>query len=309
MIKNIFSKTAAALFSFVILVSCSDSSDDLNKEKEMRLIRQYLESKNINAEPKASGLYFISTQEGSGAKAKLDNWVVISYTARLINDRIFDTTDEGIARSNNIFSTSLLYGTRRLNVATLAIKGVQEGLVMMREGGRATLIIPSHLGFGSSGTAAIPGYSTLVYDIELIRVIDNPEVYEKELIDNYILLYNDSTHLVVTKKESGLYYIELLEGTGEDVPADSERVSVFYHGTLTDGRVFDSNIGGSVFRFNIGSNQTIAGFEEAIKHMTKAGRARAVIPSSLGYGPEGSGAKIVGYTPLVFDLELVNIEE
>lgn len=309
MVKNIFIKIAVVFISSAFIISCSDSSDDLNAEKEMRLLRQYMESKSIDSEPKASGLYYIPTNEGSGAVAGLNKWVVISYTARLINDRIFDTTDESIARSHNIFSSSLLYGTRRINVDNLSIKGVQEGLLMMREGGRATLIIPSNLGFGSSGTAAVPGYSTLVYDIELITVIDDPEVYETELIDSYISLYNDSTHLIVTEKESGLFYIELLEGTGEETPAETERVSLFYHGTLTDGRVFDSNIGGSVFSFNIGANQTIAGFEEAVKLMKKEGRSRIIVPSSLGYGVEGSGSRIVGYTPLVFDLELVNITE
>jgi FKBP-type peptidyl-prolyl cis-trans isomerase FkpA len=308
MIKDIFLKTVVVFIYGALAISCSDSNEDINKEKEMRLLKQYLESKSIDAEPKASGLYYISAGDGTGAVAGFDKWVVISYTARLINDRIFDTTDEGIARSNSIYSTSLLYGSRRLNVAGLAIKGVQEGLGMMREGGRATLIIPSHLAFGSAGTAAVPGYSTLVYDIELIKVIDDPVVYEKELIDNYIALYNDSTHLVVTEKESGLYYIELVEGDGES-PVEPKRVSVYYHGTLTDGRVFDSNMGGSVFSFNIGSNQTIAGFEEAVKLMNKEGRARAVVPSSLGYGVEGSGAKIVGFTPLVFDLKLVNIAD
>jgi FKBP-type peptidyl-prolyl cis-trans isomerase len=309
MVNNIFLKITVVFISSALFISCSDGTDDLNKEKEMRLLKQYMESEKIDVQPQASGLYYISVEEGTGAVAGLNKWVVISYTAKLINDRIFDTTDESIARSNYIYSTSLLYGTRRLNLATLGIKGVQEGLVMMREGGRAKLIIPSHLGFGSAGTAAVPGYSTLIYDIELKRVIDDPEIYEKELIDNYISLYNDSTHLVVTKRESGLFFIELVEGTGEEVPAETNRVSVYYRGTLTDGRLFDSNMGGSLFSFNIGANQTIAGFEEAVKLMTKEGRARAVVPSALGYGPEGSGAKIVGFTPLVFDLELVNITE
>jgi FKBP-type peptidyl-prolyl cis-trans isomerase len=75
----------------------------------MRLLRQYMESKSIDAEPKASGLYYISAREGTGAVAGLNKWVVISYTARLINDRIFDTTDESIARSNNFFIIPALW--------------------------------------------------------------------------------------------------------------------------------------------------------------------------------------------------------
>jgi FKBP-type peptidyl-prolyl cis-trans isomerase len=297
----------AVISSFFIL-SCNDRDDELQKEKELRLLKQYLELKSISVEPVSSGLYFIPTFEGTGAKPQQQHWVIIRYTGRLVNDRMFDTTEENKARNNNIYSSSIMYGDKRLPIASLPVKGVQEGLMLMNEGSRATLIIPSHLAFGKEGAGIVPSYSTLVYDIELVKVISNPELYEKEMIDDYIAQYNDSTHLVVEKKVSGLYYIEILEGTGENTPQPANRVSVYYEGRLTDGRVFDTNMGGTVMSFDIGALQMIEGFEEAVKLMKTEGRSRVVIPSSIGYGPLGSGTKIVGFTPLVFDLVLTAIE-
>jgi FKBP-type peptidyl-prolyl cis-trans isomerase FkpA len=313
MTKNCVPKITVTLISLLFLFSCNDSSDDLRKEKEMRLLRQYLELNNITVEPTASGLYYIPLSEGTGDKPGRNHWVIIRYTGKLINDKVFETTDEAVAISNKLHSTSVLYGNRRLSLESLSVQGVVEGLMMMREGGTATLILPSHLGFGSTATAVVPAYSTLVYEVELIRVINDPVEYEAEMIDDYLSMYADSTHLSdwveVKVEESKFYYLELVEGSGEEMPEDSDEVRVFYHGTLTDGRVFDSNMRGSAFNFVIGARSTIPGFEEAIKQMKKEGRSRVLIPSELGYGVIGSGMKITGYTPLVFELNLFDIKK
>ena len=308
MTRIIIVKYLVPVLILFMAFSCDDNSDHLQKEKEMRLLRQYLEAKNITTEPESSGLYFIPINEGSGIKPEKDHWVIIRYTAKTINDNIFDTTDEKVAISNNIYSASIIYGDKRLPLESANIAGVREGLLLMREGGRATLIIPSHLGYGSTGIGRLPAYSTLIYDIELVKVITDPAVYEKQIIDNYIAMYADSSHLEVNIMESGLYYIEISEGTGDNLPEEDDNVSVYYNGTLTDGRVFDSNTGSSAFTFTIGANQAIKGFEEGVKLMKKEGKSRLVIPSSIGYGEEGSGDKIPGFTPLVFDIKLADIQ-
>ncbi len=308
MARIIIVKYFVPVLILFMALSCDDNSDHLQKEKEMRLIKQYLEAKNITAEPESSGLYFIPVDEGTGIKPETGHWVITRYTAKTINDKIFDTTDEKVAKSNNIYSSSVMYGDRRFSLESTRIAGVREGLMMMREGASATLIIPSHLGFGSVGTGNIPPYSSLIFDIELVRVITDPAAYEDKIIENYIAMYADSSHLEVNKMESGLYYIEISEGTGDEFPEEENNVSVYYRGTLTDGRVFDSNIGSSVFTFTIGAYQTINGFEEGIKLMKKEGKSRLVIPSSIGYGEAGSGDNIPGFTPLVFDIKLIDIQ-
>jgi FKBP-type peptidyl-prolyl cis-trans isomerase FkpA len=158
-----------------------------------------------------------------------------------------------------------------------------------------------------SGTGLIPPYSTIIYDIELVRVIRDPEVYEQELIDDYIGLYSDSTHLSV-QHLNGIYFIELGQGTGETYPGEGDIARLYYRGTFTDGRVFDSNTGGNTLNITIGGKSVIPGFEEGVKLMKEEGRARIVLPSSLAYGPAGSGASIPGYTPLVFEVELVELQ-
>ncbi len=294
------------LFTGIIL-SCNDDSSDLQKEKEMRYLRQYISENGIEIEPERSGLYYIPVREGYGAKPSAGDWVIIRYTARTIFDKVFDTTDEDVALRNNIHSRNQIYGDKRVDLESIKVSGLKEGLIMTREGGAATLIIPSHLGFGSKGTGIVAPYTTLIYDFELVKVIDDPAAYEKEMIEKYLESYADSTHLVVTSRESGLYYIELAQGTGDDHPDEEDMVDVYYLGTLTDGRVFDTNIGGSVFSFPIGVEAAIPGFDEGVRLMKPEGRSRIIVPSELAYGEHGSGEMIPGYTPLVFDIELIEI--
>lgn len=295
------------IFPVIILFSCSSESDKMEKEKEMRYIKQYLDINNITVEPQKSGLYFINAVDGDGLKPERTNWVILRYTVSTIWDIVVETTDEKTARDHGLFNGSSLYGDKRMPINALTVNGVIEGLQLMKEGGRATLIIPSHLAYGTAGIGLIPPYTTLVYDIELSKVISDPVVFEKSLIDNYIALYSDSTHLLVQEKDNGLYYIETYEGTGSTYPQNTDQVSLFYKGSLTDGRVFDSRTGGTPFEFNIGMNATISGFEEGVKMMRKGGKSRIVIPSALAYGTAGTGSNIPGYTPLVFELELIDI--
>lgn len=126
---------------------------------------------------------------------------------------------------------------------------------------------------------------------------DDPLVKEKAAIDKYLADHG----FTVQPTSTGLYYIETLKGTGPDADI-GDQAKVRYKGYFTDGTVFDSGI----FSFQIGARQVILGWDEGISYMKEGGKAILVIPSSLGYGPYGSGS-IPGYTPLVFEVELIDL--
>ena len=127
------------------------------------------------------------------------------------------------------------------------------------------------------------------------------EKQEKEEIEAY--LAKNST-LNFAKQPSGLYYLEVVAGTGLQ-PVRTDSAYVKYTGMFLDGRVFDSNVSsGTLYGFIVGQN--IVGFDEGITHMKAGGKATLIIPSSLGYGASGYYT-IPGYTPLLFDIELVKV--
>ena len=110
----------------------------------------------------------------------------------------------------------------------------------------------------------------------------------------------------VTTTESGLQYEVLVEGSGPR-PSATDTVVTHYHGTLTDGTVFDSSVErGSPASFPV--NRVIAGWTEALQMMGVGAKWRLVIPSELAYGERGAGGAIPPNATLVFEVELLEIQ-
>ncbi len=110
-----------------------------------------------------------------------------------------------------------------------------------------------------------------------------------------------------TKTESGLIYTETKAGDGPS-PKATDRVTVHYHGTLTDGTVFDSSKDrGQPATFPL--NGVIPCWTEGVQKMKKGGTARLVCPSDIAYGDRGAPPKIKPGATLVFDVELLEIAD
>jgi FKBP-type peptidyl-prolyl cis-trans isomerase len=109
---------------------------------------------------------------------------------------------------------------------------------------------------------------------------------------------------------SGLQYIVLKEGTGAQ-PTATSNVEVHYHGTTPDGTVFDSSVDrGQTISF--GLNQVIKGWTEGVQLMKEGAKYKFFIPQELAYGanaPQGGAGPIKPFMPLVFEVELIKINQ
>jgi len=124
---------------------------------EEKAIQEYLKKNNIDSKSASSGLYYVESLEGDGKQAFEGSLVMVKYNAKLLKSgKVFETTG-GKSKELNL--------THRFNSP-----GLIEGISMMKEGGKATLIIPSHLGYGASGSQDVPPNSSLIYEIELVEV-------------------------------------------------------------------------------------------------------------------------------------------
>lgn len=130
------------------------------------------------------------------------------------------------------------------------------------------------------------------------------EVYLKE---GEAFLAENAKKEGVHTTASGLQYEVIEEGTGNK-PSASDTVQVHYHGTLTDGTVFDSSITRGL-PATFGVHQVIRGWTEALQLMPVGSKYRLYIPQDLAYGanPHPGGA-IKPYMALIFDVELIAIE-
>lgn len=104
---------------------------------------------------------------------------------------------------------------------------------------------------------------------------------------------------------SGLQYEVLKEGKGTR-PTLQNTVKVHYHGTLINGKVFDSSVErGQPIEFGLG--QVIKGWQEGVALMTPGSKYKLYIPHELGYGGQNAG-QIPPYSTLIFEVELFEVK-
>ncbi len=138
-----------------VILLFSGCNKESQKEIDDELIVNYIANNGIDATKTDSGLYYQILVEGDGDSPDITNDVEVTYTGRLLDGTVFDTNENS---DPNVFPFYKL------------ILGWQEGLQLMKEGGEALLIIPSHLGYGSQALSGIPANSVLVFNVELLSV-------------------------------------------------------------------------------------------------------------------------------------------
>jgi FKBP-type peptidyl-prolyl cis-trans isomerase FklB len=128
-------------------------------------------------------------------------------------------------------------------------------------------------------------------------------VGNKRIGEQFLAANKTKPGVIVTP--SGLQYIITKAGTGPK-PSLTDKVKVHYHGTLIDGRVFDSSVErGEPIEISV--NGVIPGWTEALQMMPVGSKWKLFIPSSLGYGDQQAGPLIAPGSTLIFDVELLDI--
>ncbi len=104
---------------------------------------------------------------------------------------------------------------------------------------------------------------------------------------------------------SGLQYEVMVDGTGV-IPKATDKVTTHYHGTLLNGKVFDSSVQrGQPIDFPV--NGVIQGWQEALQLMKTGSKWKLFVPYNLAYGERGAGADIGPYETLIFEVELLKV--
>jgi FKBP-type peptidyl-prolyl cis-trans isomerase FkpA len=137
------------VLALLLLMGCTKNQSEIDDKN----IRSYISANHLNAVAEPNGLYYVETKTGTGGSPTDNSRVWIKYTGYFLNGEIFDQDTSGLA---NFY----LYNT---------LNGWQEGVPLMKKGGKCTLLIPSLLGYGANGYSTIPGNAVLVFDIELLN--------------------------------------------------------------------------------------------------------------------------------------------
>jgi len=138
------------------MISCNDDGGiDFDKINETQILN-YLENNNLEAIKSNSGLYYIIQEPGTGSQPNKNSNVTVKYKGYYTNGNTFDQSG----------SQGISFNLQQV------ISGWTEGITYFKEGGKGILLIPSRLGYGYKDNRGIPGGSVLIFDIDLLDVIE-----------------------------------------------------------------------------------------------------------------------------------------
>jgi peptidylprolyl isomerase len=220
-----------------------------------------------------SGLKYYIFEEGDGDAPQEGDLVSVDFELWLEDGTFLDSTiDRGTPYTFILGSDS-------------SLPGLDEGLVLLKEGGKAQLTLPPEIADGSG--------ATYVFEITLLETQEPPMPTAVDEAD-------------YTVTDSGLKYYAITEGSGE-LPQAGDSVSIHYTLWLEDGTMVDSSVQrGLPLDMFIGSGGTIPGFEEGVTLTREGGKAQIVVPPALGYGETGGGP-IPPNANLIFEIEVLEI--
>lgn len=144
------------LFSVMLIISGCKTYSEEDKQDFDTEIKSYIKKKGLIFKKSESGLYYQVINEGEGDFVKFTDEVSFTYKGTFLNGKVFDQQFE---RKPVTFEVKDL------------IEGWKEGIMYLKKGGKAVLIVPPHLGYGDYELNAIPPNSILYFEIEVQDVL------------------------------------------------------------------------------------------------------------------------------------------
>jgi FKBP-type peptidyl-prolyl cis-trans isomerase FkpA len=152
----------------------AERNADLDKLKadEITARNKYIADNKLVVKTTLSGLKYLITQPSIKHKPLTGDTLLVNYTGRTLDGKVFDSSIQAEAQKAELNQPGRNYEPLQVIVGTTpVIKGWNEGLLLLNEGSKAKFIIPSDLGYGADGAGAdITPYSTLVFDVELVKI-------------------------------------------------------------------------------------------------------------------------------------------
>ncbi len=314
-------KSSLGLLSFAfIFTSCAKEVTESNNDVEKRYIESHVKVIYKDTLTKTeSGLYIINLKEGSGDSITDTSGVYVRYSVTDFKNNYTKTTYSSIAKILGTYADSTYFGPQLFQMGDYSLmRGVEEALKMVKQGGRIKFIIPTWLS-DYNYTGSSYGLSTpAVYDIEVVKVVPSVAKYQIDTLE----AFSDKYYGDIDSLAYGFYHKSLEAGIGDTLAID-EYVSFWYVARLLDGFVVDTNIEDTARKYRIYSSSRtytalthtiidtetssesdlIPGIDKALANMKHGGVSVAFFSSDWGYG---SKSKSFGrYQPMVYWIKVV----
>lgn len=232
-----------------------------------------------------SGLQYLEEVAGTGETPKSGEIITMHFSAALADGtELVNTFTEGTP-------STTIFGRDKL------LPGWEEGLGLMKVGGKCKLVLPAALAFGADGNGSIPPNAQIVMEIELISA--KPAPVPAEVKAN-----------TITTTASGLQYADLKVGTGAEVTTTNTVTNQFVIWVQGDPALFiASSEANSPITFVVGKGDVVfPGWEEGVLGMKVGGKRQLIVPPALALGEQGGG-DIPANATLIVEIELTDAKE
>lgn len=150
---------AAEKFNAIEAFRAFEGAREKRLAEERAAIANQLEKVSAGFNETKSGLRYQIIQKGTGKQAQKGNKVAVHYKGQLMDGTVFDSS----YKRNQPLEFQVGVGQ--------VIEGWDEGILLLNEGDKARLVIPSNLGYGSRGAGGvIPPNANLIFDVELVKI-------------------------------------------------------------------------------------------------------------------------------------------
>jgi len=154
--KNAIGMVMITGLIMILITSCDLTEKYENEEEEE--IKNFLSAHpELTFELKSSGLYYMDVTVGSGEKPAVSDTVFVYFSGYYLDGTLFTSN---VGKEIYDFPAGEGY----------VIPGFDEGIMLMREGGSAKMLIPSYIGYGNSGYY-MPAYTPLFFEVELDSIV------------------------------------------------------------------------------------------------------------------------------------------
>ena len=270
-----------------------------------------------------AGFKYILYTDSKSPKAKIGDYITMKMVYRNNDDSI-------------LFDSRINGSPIRFRLEKIPFTGsFEEGLTYLAANDSATFFVPAdsllkylyksnRADIAMQKEARFTSGSFLKFEIKLLKIQSETEAEEDMLIELSkkdkqeridLLHYIEKRRITISPDTSGYYLLMVEKGTGHTVDS-GKVVTVEYEGRFLNDSVFDgTKNAGHPYKFISGAHHVISGWEMVLKKLHAGDKFTLILPSKLAYGEEGirdpkNGTYIVPpYTPLVFDIDIISVED
>lgn len=322
-----------AAIAAIIISGCAKTRTESAKDDLRDYFLAWMEANHPDIRPSANGVYLLEETYGSGLAYENHDFAYIDITIADIEGNISSTTNKKVSQQIGTFNQTYYYGPTMNAAGDNVSAGVHYILSGMRKGGTKKAIIPFWLNTYSRYDTqeeyyknATTSSANVMYTIHLKDFTNDEDQWEIDSLETYLAKrYRTSPDSV----SYGRYYYQITPPTDEeDFPTDTT-IYINYTGRLLNGQVFDTTIKDTAIVHNIysssntyepkkvswasdassitlESSSVISGFYNTLWGMHKYEKGIGYFISSNGYSSSGSGSIIPAYSPLCFEIEIVD---